>query len=242
MLYLLQGNLVVPASANTPGRATAAPAPLAAVFWDNPLTRPPSVGTAPRTILFSGWFEADPDPEGDTPSLATDPRRGIFPRSHRTWGPAAWSALDALCDGLAPVLSARGATACFRPHARHILADPQSCLAFLRRREGQPFEVLLDPAAYFTPEMLPRAEDHLTRAFEALAGHPRTAALLLTNLEPAAEGSGGGLLPAPLSRGGGERRGGLDTEVLISLARRHAAHLPWILLDGDLDAQLALMR
>jgi hypothetical protein len=216
----------------------AAPGPrFAAVFWENPMTRAPVLpepsgkgdtrgGRGGRTVLFSGWFGDDDEP--------AEPRRGRFPRSHRTWSPAAWAQLSALCDALVPELRSRGATACFRPHARHILADPQSCLAFLRKRENQPLEVLLEPAAFLTPEMLPRAEDHLSRAFEALGSSPRTAALLLTNIAPA-EGTGDAFQVTPLTGGH------IDPALLVQLARRHAAHLPWILMDDDLDAQRALI-
>jgi hypothetical protein len=42
-------------------------------------------------------------------------------------------------------------------------------VSFLKRRAGQPFEVLLDPVSFLTASMLARAEDHMRRALDALA-------------------------------------------------------------------------
>jgi hypothetical protein len=206
--YLLSQDAIVSTGNTAP--------PFARILPHNPLdTQPIQLPDAPRTVMYSGWF---PDGEGI---------------DFRTWTPTAWQALDAFCDRLRPPLEACAATLCFRPHARHILADPQACLAFLKRREGQPFEVLLDAAAFLTPGMLGRAEDHLTRAFEALPGHLSVPAAVLTNVAPAGPDA---LSPAPL------HRGLLDPGLLVTLARRHASHLPWILLDEDVDAQMGLLH
>jgi len=126
---------------------------------------PASHGAPARRIFWSGWI-------GETP----------FALDHRTWTKDTWSRLERWCDAALPHLERRRATACFRPHVRHVLSDPQSCVSFLKRRAGQPFEILLDAAGFLTPSMLSRAEDHLRRAMDALAEHPGIAGVLITNV------------------------------------------------------------
>lgn len=203
----------------------------ARVHWGNPLDASSHLHTLlapPRLILYSGWSPGDSNHADDT-----DPRAGRFPLDHRTWMPTTWAALDALCDHLRPHLEALRVTACFRPHARHVLSDPQSCLAFLRRRENQPFEVLLDAAAFLTPAMLPRSSDHLARAMEALAGRPGVAGAILTNLEPGPDDQ---LRSVPLTQGV------LDPAEIIALARRHIPGLPWVILDEEIEGQVRLLE
>ncbi len=123
-----------------------------------------------RRVFWSGWM-------GET----------ISSLDHHTWSKEAWQRLDAWCDRVAPTLAHAGATACFRPHPRHVLSDVQSCATFLKRRAGQPFEVLLDPAGLLTPSMISRAEDHILRALDALAEHPSVPAIVVANVRPAGD-------------------------------------------------------
>ncbi len=161
--------------------------PLAVVSAANPLRHGPLniFGAARRVVCWSGWF-------GDEAQK--------FDRDFRTWTREGWAALDAWCDEVLPHAVAAGATLCFRPHPRHVLADAQACVSFLKRREGQPVEVLLDAAGLLTASMLGRAEDHLKRMLEALANHPAVPAVVVSNvavsatdpelLEPAPVGNG----------------------------------------------------
>ena len=99
-----------------------------------------------------------------------------------------------------------------------------------RGREGQPFELLLDPSAMLTESMLPAADDHLQRILESLGAHASVGALVLTNLDAPGEG-------APLTRGV------LDGRALGELARRLCRPgLPVVVLDDDAEGQARLLR
>ncbi len=134
--------------------------PFAAVLGDDVLRLSP-VGIAagaviaPRLIAWSG-------------SLADDPSE----RDPRTWGPAGLAALREALARLREPLTRAGARLLLRPHARHILCDPQRCVTMLNEWEisGDPFALALDPAAMIEESMLDHAEDHIRRAAEALAG------------------------------------------------------------------------
>ena len=143
--------------------------PLAVVSAVNPLRHTPTniFGAAQRVVCWSGWFGEEAQK---------------FDRDFRTWTREGWGALDAWCDGVLPHAAAAGATLCFRPHPRHVLADAQACVTFLKRREGQPVEVLLDAAGMLTAAMMARADDHLKRAMDALAGHPAVAGIVISNV------------------------------------------------------------
>jgi hypothetical protein len=190
--------------------------PLESVAVDAPLP-------APRLVMWSGWFGAG------------EPLRGSFPRDFRTWTPRGWAGLARACDGLLPALTSAGMHLWVRPHARHVLADAQSCVSFLKEREGQPVRLLLDPAGLLTGSMLGLAEEHLGRIFGALGGHAGTGAALLSNLERA-PGEEELLVPAPL------HRGLIDPSVILSAWRAHGdPALPCVLLDTEFEPQAALV-
>jgi hypothetical protein len=180
-----------------------------------------------RIILWSGWMGGDDARPGE----------GRFPPDFRTWSAPGRKRFNDFCDAASAELHARSLTLLFRPHARHVLSDPQACTSFLNARREQPFGLILDPAGFLTGTMIPRAEDHLTRAFEALAHHPATAAVALTNLEPV-PGE-----PDPIS--GHELRarslaaGLLPPLLLAQLAAKHwPAGRPLLLLDPAADAAI----
>ena len=154
----------------------------------------------------------------------------LFGDDPRTWMPAGQEAFRQFCDSAAPTLLLRGRRLAFRPHARHVLSDVQSSLTFLRTRAGQPFEILLAPADLLTPALLADAEDHLTRAFEALG--PRASGVLLQDavvegdrLRPVPLGEG--LLPAAPLRALLDRCVPADTPIILSPARLDA-QLRWL--------------
>lgn len=158
---------------------------------------------------------------------------GLFDRDPLSWMPRPREAFCALCDGLAPVLIDEDVRVLWRPHARHVLADPQTCLSHLRDREGEPFGLAFEPAALLEPEMLPAADDHLARAFEALG--PVCDLVILTNTtikeQPERPES------TPL------HRGDLDGSLLTRLTERHIPEqTPVALLETDLDAQRAVLE
>ena len=190
----------------------------ATILSINPLapnaTLPPA--QSQRVMLWSGWC-------GDA----------IFERDFRTWTPDAWQRLDQflrLAEGeAAGSVSRDNHRICLRPHPRHILADPQSCLSFLKRYEGRPVELVLDAAGFLTRSMLPRAEEHIFRALDALADHPQVPALVIANVEPA-PGDDDLLQPVPVDRG-------LLPAALIRLIASRATDKPVILFGDDPAAQ-----
>lgn len=118
------------------------------------------------------------------------------------------------------------------PSANGVLSDVPSTASFFRAKESSPFRLFLDPASLLTPDMLPKAEDHLARILQGLAG--QATAILLANVEP----SGGieGVQLAPLTRGA------LSPRLIVDLWRHHAAQTtPVVILDQDVPAQQALL-
>jgi hypothetical protein len=168
----------------------------------------PEQPEAGRLILFSGW-------------LAEPIGQGLFSNSFQTWGPTGRAAFRAFIERMsnAGALGPPGAgTLCFRPHARHVLADPTTCLSFLRAHEqDEPrrFELLLDPVAMLTPDMLADAEDHLVRTFVALGDRADVPALLLSNAEVVEVAGSTEFRACPLDSGV------LDADLLRGLSDRY---------------------
>ncbi len=124
-----------------------------ATWWGgNPLREePPAPAGNDRLplMLWSGWTG-----------------RTMFERDPGCWGPAAFTELGERLHAMRsrgdrrPVL--------LRPHARHVLNDPQRCSAFLARFGPLNFGLLLDASAMLEDSMTPHASDHLERMFERL--------------------------------------------------------------------------
>lgn len=95
------------------------------------------------------------------------------------WGPGPWGEFEAWCEVTGRAALEAGREIWFRPHAGHVLCDPQRCLSFLRARPEGPFRLLLDPAAMLTEGMETVGEDHLARSVEALGAHPLTVGVVL---------------------------------------------------------------
>jgi hypothetical protein len=120
----------------------------------------------------------------------------------------------------------------FWPSTNGVLSDVPSTGSFFRANQGGPFRLFLDPASLLTPEMLPKAEDHLERIFSALAGS--ASAILLANVEPL--GGVEGVQLSPLTRGV------LSPRVMVDLWREHAdPGTPVVLLDEDVPGQRAML-
>ena len=143
---------------------------------------------------------------------------------------------QSFCDAIREPLSASGNRLCFRPHARHVLSDPQGTLDFLRRREGEPFGLALAPVDLLLPSMLADAEDHFIRILESMV--PRADLLLLTDAAAAANGDpeddesmvatplGDGVLPAELIMDAINTRLPASTPVVVA-ARDLATVTSW---------------
>lgn len=165
----------------------------------------------------------------------------LFERDPATWMPAGLDAFRAMTADLPPRLSTAGVTLLFRPHARHVLCDPQRCLTMLREWEDNDtscFGLLLDAPAMLEADMLDTAGDHLERALAALA--PRAAAIALSNVRapspPSDPDDPPPLTPAPLEDGV------LDPATIAALIRRHAPNqTPLISFAGDPEAQARIL-
>ncbi|MEO1584446.1 MAG: hypothetical protein AAFR96_07735 [Planctomycetota bacterium] len=117
---------------------------------------------AGRVIAWAGWLD----------DAKADPEAGTFEPDFQVWTDAGWSALRSELAAGHPHRVEAGGTICLRPHARCVVSDPQSCLTFLRDDPPSSVEILYDPVAMLTPDMLEHVEDHLARAFEAAAEMP----------------------------------------------------------------------
>ncbi len=183
----------------------------------DPLSWLPPLAHSSRLVMWSGT-----------------PAAGLFDRDMRAWMPAARARFESWCDAARTLLEEREARVLFRPHCRHALCDPQRCLEFLLRREGQPFGLALDPVAMLEVDMLPHAEIHLERAFAALA--PRSDAVIITNARLTSGAEDQRLEPSPL------HEGDLNADVIADLARRFTpGDTPHILLDGEWPQQIEIL-
>lgn len=71
-----------------------------------------------------------------------------------------------------------GSTPAILPHHADVLSDIPSVLTFLRARPA--WALILCPRWLLTPDMEPRAEDHLRRVGETFGTHPALRGILLT--------------------------------------------------------------
>jgi hypothetical protein len=152
---------------------------------------------------------------------------GVFDDDPRTWGPKGWDALR-----LRVAAEIQGSVA-IRPHAKHVVSDVPGCRRLLDSEWATERGVSLcyDPASMMTPAMLPRAEDHFRRMFEALELMPpaRLAIVVVAGVD--AEGAACGL----------HRCGELGTLVARLAAEWVAAQVPIALLDDGVDRQLEML-
>lgn len=204
---------------------------VAPVWLENPIAEgvamPPLVGDL---VCWSGW--------------CGEATAGIVRADVRTWSATGWTAFERVAGQLDEAASAAGVDVILRPHARHVLADPQSTLAWLKRTSPARLRVLLDPAAWLTPSMLDTAEDHLARAFESFAGHPAVWGTVLTGLarvEPEDDEGvpGGELVACPI--------GSADSVLPLStltgaMGSYPLADRPIVLLAEGFEAQRAALN
>lgn len=119
-----------------------------------------------KTVVWSGWLGDWDAQSGGMPEFAT-------------WTKAGWDRLWAWCESVADGLRASGGEVCVLAHARHVVADPQACLIFLRgaaERGWQGlFGIALEPGALLTGDMLARTPEHIERVVEAVSPVARVA-------------------------------------------------------------------
>ena len=175
-------DLVVPQGLAGGAIATILPGNPLADDWVMPLDLPGEI-----MVTWSGTLAA--------------PEDGLFADEPRTWMGDGHARFEAFCDGIRDALVSSGRRLCFRPHARHVLSDPQGTLDFLRRREGEPFGLALSPADLLTTGMAGDVEDHFDRILGFMV--PRADLLLLSDAKiPAqAEDDSSPLEACPLGEG-----------------------------------------
>lgn len=180
-------------------------------------------GDPPRLIAWSGWLPEDSTPED-----------GCFRTGFETWGPEGRRRFEELCDWLGPRLRDAGRTLVLRPHARHVLSDIPSCLSFAKARAGQPFELLIEPAALLTPDTLRDAPEHIERIVSAATGLECLWGFLV-----------GGIAR---TKPDGELRlislceGDLDPEIVSRAVRQAAGSRPVVVYETLLPRQLGFLR
>jgi len=108
-----------------------------------------------------------------------------------SWMPASRRGFEAAADELELEAARARVELLLWPDAGHVISDAPSLLTFLRARESRGWRFVLDPVSMLTPTMLPRAEDHVRRAFEALGTHPLAACVVVADVaeEPSRPGS-----------------------------------------------------
>ena len=176
------GDLIVPHGLVGDAIATILPGNPLADDWFFPVDLP-----GDRLVAWSGGL-------GET----------LFADEPRTWMGEGHQRFERLCDEIREPLRDAGGRLCIRPHARHVLSDPQGTLDFLRRREDEPFGLALSPADLLLPHMLDAAEDHFERILEFMV--PRCDLLIVADAapdasEPDASDQAGGMRPCRLGEG-----------------------------------------
>lgn len=104
-------------------------------------------------IVWSGWLGDDP-----------------WERDPRAWLPSSYDMLAKRLSAAREGLEATGTRWLIRPHARHVLNDPQRCVRFVAEFGGPTFGLALDPVSMLEPSMMEKAEDHVGRIVERLGG------------------------------------------------------------------------
>lgn len=196
-------DLVVPQGLAGGAIATILPGNPLADDWVMPLDLPGDL-----MVAWSGTLA-----EGEDALFADEPR---------TWMGEGHARFEAFCDSIRDALASSGRRLCFRPHARHVLSDPQGTLDFLRRREGEPFGLALSPADLLTTDMVADAEDHFTRILDFMT--PRADLLLLADARVPAgpDDDARPLEPCPLGEGV------LPREAIIASSLSRLPEASWV--------------
>ena len=138
---------------------------------EDTVARAPEVA---RLVVWSGWL-------GDT----------MFERGVRTWGPAGMEAFNERMRTVVGTARERGARVLIRPHARHVVSDPQRCLSMARADGGFGVEgvgVAMDVAAMLEGGMASGVEDHAARSL--MVGGAVAEAVWMTEGREAGEDDG----------------------------------------------------
>jgi hypothetical protein len=168
-----------------------------------------------RVVRWSGWLG-----------------EGTFVRDPATWSPGGWKEFERACVRMGK--DAGDARVIIRPHARHVLSDPQRSLTFLRAHERR-LGLLLDPFAMLESTMLARVDEHLERAMDALIEHPGVEGVVACNVIERETQDGVSLVPTPIERGL------VASDLILKMVRRVPPHMPIVLLDEAFESDAALL-
>lgn len=146
--------------------------------------------------LADGWFASIDVPGSLLVAYSGTLADELFGDDPRTWMGAGHAAFKDLCAAVAPALKANDRRLLFRPHARHVLSDPQSCVDFLRKNEASPFGLAVSPCDFFVPGMVEMSADHFGRIEASVL--PLAELVFLEDKRP---GSSDLLEPCPLGEG-----------------------------------------
>lgn len=124
------------------------------VLWSAAnILRGEHVPAADDVMVWSGWF-------GESP----------WERDPRAWLPGGWDRLVEVLRAARAGLELRRTRWLLRPHARHVLNDPQRCAKFVEMFGGGVYGLAIDPVALLEPSMVPKWEEHTERVLARLAG------------------------------------------------------------------------
>jgi len=184
--------------------------------------------------LSAGWLAPMDLPGNHVMTWSGTLADELFASHPATWSGQGRDALDRFCDGARAALIASGRRLLLRPHARHVLSDTPSTMAFLDDHAADPVGIVLAPADLLEPSMLGELSDHLERFF-TLLGH-RADAVLLEDITLGENG----LATCPLGEGEIDQGnllamvGELDASIpVIITAKSVAAQLQWLDRDGN---------
>lgn len=175
-----------------------------------------------RVVAAAGALPAGDDEDAARAALRTHSAEGF-------------RALETAIERTVGAIGSGGPSLCVRPRAADVLSDVPSCLVFLRSAAAARARLVVDPIAMLTPSMAERAEEHLERIYEGLAGHTGVEAVVVWN---AALGGDGALRPVGL-----HEPGLVDARWLVGLAARCAGPgVDWIILDREVEVQKQVLR
>ncbi|QOJ01485.1 MAG: hypothetical protein HRU70_13720 [Phycisphaeraceae bacterium] len=140
---------------------------------DAPVNDPPwgvGVGASPHDLArIEARLAGSPAP-GRLIVGSLAPPTGDPEEPRPTWTPGAVAGFDEALGALVGRVGRVGLRIAVRPCVGHVVSDVPSALSMLRRWEGRPVEVVVDPVLMLTPDGVGDAADRIARIVEAFEG------------------------------------------------------------------------